>query len=77
MHVDFDAETEERYGYINRALPAEKLTTFVEELAFRIATFQPEAIAVAKAQDQQGVLDVLEEHLSAFRNGQTISERAP
>ncbi|MCP4757360.1 MAG: enoyl-CoA hydratase/isomerase family protein [Proteobacteria bacterium] len=45
---DFSAEEAERYGYINRALPPEELTAFVEDLAFRIATFQPEAIAAAK-----------------------------
>ena len=30
---DFPAELAERYGYINRALPAEELGPFVEELA--------------------------------------------
>jgi enoyl-CoA hydratase/carnithine racemase len=45
---DFTAETAERYGYINRALPPEELTPFVEELAYRIATFSPEAIALGK-----------------------------
>jgi len=46
--ADLTAEEAERYGYINRALPADELTPFVEELAFRIATFQPEVIAGAK-----------------------------
>lgn len=46
---DFDAELAERYGWINRALPPEKLTPFVERLARRIASFPPEAIALAKA----------------------------
>lgn len=45
---DFDAETAERYGYINRALPPGELTPFVEELACRIATFPAEAIALGK-----------------------------
>ncbi len=45
---DFTAEEAERYGYINRALPPDELTPFVEDLAFRIATFQSEAIAAAK-----------------------------
>jgi hypothetical protein len=38
----------ERYGYINRALPPEELTPFVEQLAYRIASFPAEAIALAK-----------------------------
>ncbi len=46
---DFDAELAERYGWINRALPAEKLGSFVDRLARRIASFPPEAIALAKA----------------------------
>ena len=39
----------ERYGYINRALPPDELGPFVEQLAYRIAGFSPEAIALAKA----------------------------
>ncbi len=46
---DFDAELAERYGYINRALPAGDLSSFVDWLARRIASFPPEAIALAKA----------------------------
>jgi enoyl-CoA hydratase/carnithine racemase len=46
---DFDAELAERYGYINRALPAEELAPFVERLAYRIASFPPKGIALAKA----------------------------
>jgi enoyl-CoA hydratase/carnithine racemase len=45
---DLSAEEAERYGYINRALPPEELTPFVEDLAFRIASFQQEAIAAGK-----------------------------
>ena len=46
--ADFDAELAERYGWINRALPAESLGAFVDALAFRIASFSPEALALAK-----------------------------
>jgi len=60
---DFDAETAERYGYINRALPADELTPFVEELAFRMATFQPEAIAVAKQAVNTGATTAINEGL--------------
>jgi enoyl-CoA hydratase/carnithine racemase len=43
---DYDAETAERYGWINRALPARELGEFVRSLAHRIAGF-PAAGAVA------------------------------
>ncbi|MBI4588738.1 MAG: enoyl-CoA hydratase/isomerase family protein [Candidatus Rokubacteria bacterium] len=46
---DFPADLAERYGYINRALPPEELGPFVEGLAYRIASFPAEAIALAKA----------------------------
>jgi enoyl-CoA hydratase/carnithine racemase len=36
---DYDAELAERYGWINRALPAEALDEFVRSLAHRIARF--------------------------------------
>ncbi len=45
----FDAETAERYGYVNRALPAETITGFVDRLATRIAGFPQEAVQRAKA----------------------------
>ena len=45
---DFSAEVAERYGYINRALPPEELSPFVDRLAQRIASFPAEAIALAK-----------------------------
>ena len=45
---DYGAELAERYGYINRALPPEELSPFVDRLAQRIASFPAEAIALAK-----------------------------
>ena len=36
---DYDAELAERYGWINRALPAAELDDFVKSLAHRIARF--------------------------------------
>jgi enoyl-CoA hydratase/carnithine racemase len=36
---DYDAELAERYGWINRALPADELGDFVSSLAHRIAGF--------------------------------------
>ena len=37
--ADFDADLAERYGWINRALPAAELGEFVRSLAHRIASF--------------------------------------
>ena len=45
---DFTAEEAERYGYINRALPAEELDSFVDTLALRIGSFPAQAIAYTK-----------------------------
>jgi len=46
---DYDAELAERYGWINRALPAAALSAFVRSLAHRIAAFPPAGRAVLKA----------------------------
>jgi len=58
---DYDAELAERYGWINRALPADVLDDFVRSLAHRIARFpaaghvavkkRVNAIALAPAED--------------------------
>lgn len=45
---DFPAELADRYGYINRALPAAELGPFVDQLARRIATFPTITIAHLK-----------------------------
>ena len=45
---DFDGDTAERYGYVNRALPNAELDGFVNALARRIASFDRRAIAAAK-----------------------------
>ena len=45
---DFDGESAERYGYVNRALPDAELDGFVEALARRIASFDRRAVAAAK-----------------------------
>jgi enoyl-CoA hydratase/carnithine racemase len=46
---DVDAEQAERWGWVNRALPADELWTFVARLAGRIASFPSHAVAEAKA----------------------------
>jgi enoyl-CoA hydratase/carnithine racemase len=58
---DYDAELAERYGWINRALPAEVIGEFVSRLAHRIAAFpgaghvavkdRVNAISLAPAED--------------------------
>src|SRR5207237_9120281 len=45
---DFDGDTAERYGYVNRALPDAELDGFVDALARRIASFDRRALAAAK-----------------------------
>src|SRR5947199_83447 len=45
---DFDGDTAERYGYVNRSLPDAELDGFVDALARRIASFDRRAIAAAK-----------------------------
>ena len=45
---DFDGDTAERYGYVNRALPDVDLDGFVDALARRIASFDRRAITAAK-----------------------------
>ena len=45
---DYDADLAERYGWINRALPAAALGEFVRSLAHRIASFPATARAALK-----------------------------
>lgn len=45
---DFPADVAERYGYLNRALPAGELRGFVDDLAARIASFPPESVRLVK-----------------------------
>ena len=55
----------ERYGYINRALPVDELTPFVEKLAHRIALFPAHAIAHGKAAVDAGAFSCMAEGLLA------------
>ena len=45
---DYDADLAERYGWINRSVPAETLADFVRSLAHRIAVLPARARAVVK-----------------------------
>ena len=46
---DIDALTAERWGWVNRVLPADEIDAFVDRLAGRIASFPAHAVAAAKA----------------------------
>ena len=47
---DFNAEIAERYGWVNRTLEDNDLDAFVDSLAHRLASFDHETLAAAKAQ---------------------------
>lgn len=45
---DYDAETAELYGFINRALPDSELNEFVDSLARRLASFNKDILGACK-----------------------------
>jgi enoyl-CoA hydratase/carnithine racemase len=47
---DFDADIAERYGWVNRTVDDDDLDSLVDTLAGRLATFDREVLAAAKAQ---------------------------
>jgi enoyl-CoA hydratase/carnithine racemase len=47
---DFDADIAERYGWVNRTLDDANLDSFVDTLVRRLASFDRETLAAAKAQ---------------------------
>jgi enoyl-CoA hydratase/carnithine racemase len=58
---DYDAELAERYGWINRALPAAELDDFISSLAHRIARFPAAGRLVVKERVNQIGLPPAEE----------------
>lgn len=70
---DFSAEQAEHYGYINRALPADELTPFVEKLAHRIASFPAHTIAHVKAAVDIGAFGSLAEGLLVEAHGSDLN----
>jgi enoyl-CoA hydratase/carnithine racemase len=68
---DFDGETAERYGYINRALPDTELDGFVDRLGRRIASFDQRAVAAAKSLVNQVSLPSADRILDALNSFQT------
>jgi enoyl-CoA hydratase/carnithine racemase len=74
---DFDGDTAERYGYVNRALPDAELDGFVDALARRIASFDRRAIAAAKKLVNQVSLpsaDCLLDAITSFETALTWPE---
>jgi enoyl-CoA hydratase/carnithine racemase len=47
--ADFDADLAERFGWVNRSIPAKAIADFVARLAARIAGYPAEAISLAKS----------------------------
>src|SRR6202166_4828722 len=68
---DFDGDTAERYGYVNRALPDAELDGFVDALARRIASFDRRAIAAAKSLVNQVSLPSTDGLLDAITSFET------
>ena len=67
---DFDGDTAERYGYVNRALPDLELDSFVDALARRIASFDRRAITAAKNLINQVSLPSADRFLDALNSFQ-------
>jgi enoyl-CoA hydratase/carnithine racemase len=45
---DFDADTAEKYGWVNRSIPDVELDAFVDNFARRVASFEKRALELAK-----------------------------
>jgi enoyl-CoA hydratase/carnithine racemase len=74
---DIDAATAERWGWVNRALPAAEVRPFAQRLARRIAGFPPHAVAAAKASVLRAEKDVVPDLLAeAYAFNQTLSAEA-
>lgn len=74
---DIPADIAERYGYVNRALPADEIGAFVTNLALTIASFPAEAIALAKEcvnSAEVGVIDGLLDEAHAFNKTLPLPE---
>lgn len=82
--LDLDAATGEAWGYFNRSLPADELDSYVDGLARRIASFDPDAVRGAKegllraqADPAEGLID--ETHifngLQAGASAQSLMQR--
>ena len=63
---DFDGDTAERYGYVNRSLPDAELDGFVDALARRISSFDRRALVAAKHLVNEVSLPRFDRLLDAF-----------
>jgi enoyl-CoA hydratase/carnithine racemase len=63
---DFDGDTAERYGYVNRSLPDAELDGFVDALARRIGSFDRRALVAAKQLINEVSLPPFDRLLDAF-----------
>lgn len=61
-----DAATAERYGVVNRALPAAELDGFVDRLAGRIAALAPGVVS--------GAVRVVDAGLASYRDGLRVAD---
>lgn len=60
---DIDASTAERWGFLNRSMSGSELSTHVDRLAKRIASFPPAAVREAKRSVRASVDRSLEDGL--------------
>ena len=72
---DFDGDTAERYGYVNRALADAELDSFVDALARRIASFDKHCISAAKGLINQSSLPPADQFLEALETFQAALMR--
>ena len=63
---DFDGDTAERYGYVNRSFPDAELDGFVDTLARRISFFDRRALVAAKNLVNEVSLPPFDRLLDAF-----------
>ena len=68
---DFNGDTAERYGYVNRSLPDSELDGFVDTLARRIASFDRRALIAAKNLVNKVSLPPSDRLLDAFTSFET------
>src|SRR5690349_8244508 len=54
--ADYDAELAERWGWVTRTLPDAELDAFVDAMAARLASFDRQSLATAKAQVNRATL---------------------
>lgn len=72
-----DAELAERYGLVNRALPADEIDDYVDDLAQRIARLAPGVIAAATASIDASATETSITGALAVENTQMMSLMTP